>query len=71
MILKVSKKIDIINQDLIAISVNEIEWYITGLYGNPVNKNQLLEEDLSMISVIFEYDYVDTSLIEGYIYGTE
>ena len=71
MILKVSKNLDIIKQDVIAISVNEIEEYILGLFGNPINKTQLLQEQLGLISVIFEYDYVDTSLIEGYEYGTE
>lgn len=66
MIIKIGKIIDI-NQDLIALTQAEIETYIISLYGLPLNKRLILEEDFSLVSVIFEYGYdIDINLIEGY-----
>lgn len=65
MIIKIGKIIDI-NQDLIALTQAEIETYIISLYGLPLNKRLMLEEDFSLVSVIFEYGDIDINLIEGY-----
>jgi len=67
MTVKVSKTLEVINQDIINAYIEEIRNYIFSIYG-PTHNMPLLQEDLSLISVIFEYDYdVDINLIKDYI----